>query len=176
METCSPSEVPRAQSFMWSQIALAADMAEESFRACNQVKAPFQPAEEFTAMIAAPRCWIVSMNFPCSHSSSPTLKKSETLSRWILTASLIDFEVDVTTPWETSGYWVLEWFPKNKWVKSGDWFLPQMMTFWTFPTFVFNFKAIWAFALLWSRRVKAEKASLGKLGAVIRHQTLWTTY
>ena len=45
------SGVPRTQSRMWSQAELAADNALDSFLAL---------------MIAAPRCWTVAMNSPCS--------------------------------------------------------------------------------------------------------------
>lgn len=59
-----------------------------------------------TLMITAPRCWMVVMNSPLSHSSS-------------FTTSRIGFPP--TVPWLTSGYCVDEWFP-------------QMMAFFTSVT------------------------------------------
>jgi hypothetical protein len=71
MDTNLPAGVPRTQSCMWSEIACAADRADESLRA---------------AMIAAPRFWTQGMNslvyqasslitslaaWPASHRHSP---------------------------------------------------------------------------------------------------------
>jgi hypothetical protein len=58
-----------------------------------------------------------------------------------------------TSAWNTSGYWVAEWFP-------------QIVILVTSATCAPALRASWAFARLWSSRVMAEKRSLGTLGAL----------
>mmetsp|Transcript_33042 Transcript_33042/g.104483 ORF Transcript_33042/g.104483 Transcript_33042/m.104483 type:complete len:204 (+) Transcript_33042:255-866(+) len=122
MDTNCPAGVPRNQSCMWSEMAWAAERAEESLRA---------------AMMAAPLFWMQGMNSFLYHSS-------------LLTTSLAFLPLMVAAL--MSGYWVEEW-------------LPQMMEFCTCSTGTEALMASWAIARLWSRRVRAEKFSLGMLGA-----------
>ncbi len=79
---CLPFGVPYNQSLMWSHAALAADMAEDSFR---------------LAITAAPRFWTVGKNTVFNHSSS--------LMTW-------GAGVPSMVAWEASGYWVDEWLPQ----------------------------------------------------------------
>mmetsp|Transcript_24977 Transcript_24977/g.59605 ORF Transcript_24977/g.59605 Transcript_24977/m.59605 type:complete len:220 (+) Transcript_24977:367-1026(+) len=124
IDTCLPAGVPSTQSCMWSEIAWAAERAEESLRA---------------AMIAAPRFWMHGMNVPVYQSLS-------------LMTSLAGLPEIVA--WLMSGYWVAEW-------------LPQMMGPDTSSRGTDALIASCAKARLWSRRVSAEKFSLGMLVAQV---------
>mmetsp|Transcript_17833 Transcript_17833/g.36562 ORF Transcript_17833/g.36562 Transcript_17833/m.36562 type:complete len:245 (+) Transcript_17833:69-803(+) len=82
METYFPGGVPSTQSCMWSEIACAAERAEDSLRA---------------AMMAAPRFWMHGMNSPVYHASSSI-------------TSFAGFPLMVA--WLMSGYCVEEWLPQ----------------------------------------------------------------
>src|SRR6185437_6476249 len=82
IDTQSPSGVPRAQSRAWSQVALAADAAEEDPRA---------------SMMAAPRLATVGMNVFSSQSWSSTTSAAMR---------------PPTSAWNRSGYCVAEWLPQ----------------------------------------------------------------
>mmetsp|Transcript_7394 Transcript_7394/g.14377 ORF Transcript_7394/g.14377 Transcript_7394/m.14377 type:complete len:261 (+) Transcript_7394:174-956(+) len=82
IDTHLPSGVPRNQLFMWSEIAWAAERAEESLRA---------------AMMAAPRFCTQGIMTSLTHASS-------------LIRSLAG--VPLTLQWLMSGYWVEEWLPQ----------------------------------------------------------------
>lgn len=124
------SVVPDHMSLIWSQIALAADMALDSFRAlmtaaplCCTVctwSIPWKysgvqcmSGSAVIARLNTVECipvhfiWLTVMNSPLSQASSLTASKQA--------SSLPDI---LTMQWCTSGYWVDEW-------------LPQMITFLT---------------------------------------------
>ena len=149
--------VPRTQSWIWSQAALAADSALDSFLALR---------------ISAPRCCTVVMNSVLSLTHSKYSDRYRKLNirekrqqiiyemqqDWLFllggnaekachwssgTTSLTGFHPlpVFTVAWLASGYWVEEWFP-------------QMITFFTSPTWTFSLSEIWPRALLWSSLVR----------------------
>ena len=122
MDVHVPSGVPAIQSRTWSQTLDAALSADESLRA---------------AMMAAPRCCTVVTNASFRYASSPITSR---------------MGFPFTTPWFTSGYCVLEWFP-------------QMTQFLTSDTGTPAFCATCPSARLWSRRVRHVTFSLGIFGA-----------
>src|SRR5947208_16318616 len=82
MLTQLPGRVPWIQSRTWSMAAFAALAAEDSPRA---------------SMIAAPRFCTVGMNSVSSHSGSLIIGQTF---------------FPPHSAWNTSGYWVAEWFPQ----------------------------------------------------------------
>ena len=91
------------------------------------------------SMIAAPRLATVGMNVPASQSWSPTAS-----------AALRP----PTSAWNRSGYCVAEW-------------LPQIVIFLISVTGTPSLAASCLIARLWSRRVRAEKRSVGMSGALL---------
>src|SRR2546426_902031 len=122
MLTQLPGRVPWIQSRTWSMAAFAALAAEDSPRA---------------SMIAAPRFWIVGMKVFSSHSWSLIIGQTF---------------LPPHSAWNTSGYWVAEWFP-------------QMVTLRIELKGLPIFCAIWATARLWSRRIIAVNCVGLRLGA-----------
>src|SRR5689334_1542406 len=93
--------------------------------------------EPRASMMAAPRLATVGM-------------KSFSIQSWSLTTSAAF--LPPTSAWKMSGYWVAEW-------------LPQIVSFLMSLTVLPVFAASCDSARLWSRRVSAEKRSLGMSGA-----------
>src|SRR2546422_1852152 len=122
MLTELPGHVPWIQARTWSMAAFAALAAEDSPRA---------------SMIAAPRFWIVGMKVFSSHSWSLIIGQTF---------------LPPHSAWNTSGYWVTEWFP-------------QMVTLRIELKGLPIFCAIWATARLWSRRIIAVNCVGLRLGA-----------
>src|ERR1700704_6394382 len=122
MLTQLPGRVPWIQSRTWSMAAFAALAAEDSPRA---------------SMIAAPRFWIVGMNCVSSHFGSLIIGHAF---------------LPPHSAWNTSGYWVAEWFP-------------QMVTLRIELKGSPIFCAIWATARLWSRRIIAVNCAGFRPGA-----------
>src|SRR6266705_369986 len=124
MLTQLPARVPSTQSRTWSMAAFAALAAEDSPRA---------------SMIAAPRFCTVGMKVFSSQSMS------------LITGQTF---LPPHSAWNTSGYWVAEWFP-------------QIVTLRIELNGLPIFCAIWPTARLWSRRIIAVNWVGFRLGALL---------
>mmetsp|Transcript_5883 Transcript_5883/g.19208 ORF Transcript_5883/g.19208 Transcript_5883/m.19208 type:complete len:261 (-) Transcript_5883:78-860(-) len=100
MDTHDLDEVPAVQSRMWSTIALAADMADDSLRAST---------------MAAPRFCTVVIKSPCSQASSP-MTAGAALPPMVACAA--------------SGNWVDEWFPHTATLRTSDGATPAFRASW----------------------------------------------
>src|SRR5260221_1314740 len=124
MLTQLPGRVPWTQSRTWSMAAFAALAAEDSPRA---------------SMIAAPRFCTVGMKVFSSQSMSLIIGQTF---------------LPPHSAWNTSGYWVAEWFP-------------QIVTLRIEASGLPTFCSIWPTARLWSSRIIAVDLVGFRLGAFL---------